>query len=246
MNISVCMAVYNGARFVGEQIASILPQLGPEDELVIVDDCSKDRSVAIIEALGDPRIKLLRNEHNRGVLKTFERALANSSGDLIFLCDQDDLWRGDKVQKFRDLFRERPDVSLALSDACMIDAEGNTTVRSCMGPRFRPGLVRNLVQSRFLGCAMVLRRSLLAYCLPFPEGTPQHDLWIGLVNQLVGRVGFIAEPLICYRRHSNTVTNGKHASLAQMLHWRFVLAKNLACVYVRGVVLRNASVSEVQ
>ena len=87
MNVSVCMATYNGARYVHEQVASILPQLGPSDELVVVDDCSRDETVSVLRALEDPRVRIHCNERNRGVVASLERALRLACNDVLMLAD---------------------------------------------------------------------------------------------------------------------------------------------------------------
>ena len=95
--ISVCMATYNGENFIKEQIDSILPQLSDDDEIVISDDGSTDKTVDIIENYGDSRIKLLKYNSFRSTIYNLENALKDSKGDVIFLCDQDDKWNEDKV-----------------------------------------------------------------------------------------------------------------------------------------------------
>jgi hypothetical protein len=237
-DITVCMAVYNGARFVHDQIESILAQLGEKDELLVVDDHSNDQSVSIIEGFHDGRIRLLRHQQNRGAMKTFETALLNASNDLIFLSDQDDIWRADKVQKFKDLFALDRGLLLAVSDALVINADGQISAASFFASHpFKTNLLLNLIRNRYLGCTMAFRRCLLLYCLPFPHDTPMHDMWIGMVTQLVGRAAFIPEPLISYRRHSGNATPLKHASVWQMLRWRFALVKNLARLYLGIIAL---------
>jgi len=240
LKVSVCMAVYNGERYIHEQIVSILPQLNREDGIVIVDDCSTDHSVSIIETFHDSRITLLRNEQNCGVLKAFEKALMSARGDLIFLCDQDDVWRSDKVQVFKNIFSNTPEISLAVSDASIINAGGDTTIQSIYASRrFHPGLLYNLARNRYFGCTMGFRRSLLAYCIPFPSDIPMHDVWIGMVNQLVGKTAFIDERLMSYRRHDSNHTKAKHASLSKMVCWRYALVTNLARLYVRILVSKH-------
>ena len=240
VNISVCMAARNGANFIREQIASILPQLSDQDELVIVDDASQDDTTAIVESFRDPRIRMIHQESNLGVVRSFARALQESRGDIIFLSDHDDIWRPDKVQKFLQIFREHPEVTVAVSDLVIVDAVGNIVSE----PRFRnesfhPGIVANLIRNRYQGSAMALRRSLLAYCLPFPAGIPIHDQWIGLVNQLVGHAKFIAEPLLLYRRHGANDSPSTHAPFGTMLRWRWNVAKSLAGLYLRNLVGRR-------
>jgi glycosyltransferase involved in cell wall biosynthesis len=236
--ISVCMAAYNGTRYIEEQIGSILPQLGLSDELIIVDDASQDDTAQTVLSFHDDRITLLRNEQNRGVVKTFERALMYASGDLIFLSDQDDIWRSDKVETFKRYFAGKPMITLALSDARVVDQAGREISASWMTGKagFQPGIISNLVKNRYLGCAMVFRRIVLKYCLPFPPGAPLHDSWIGLTNQLFGRVGFINETLFSYRRHAANATGERHAPIGQMIRWRWGLATSLL---VRAIAIRT-------
>jgi glycosyltransferase involved in cell wall biosynthesis len=223
------MAAYNGMRYIEEQIASILPQLSSSDELLIVDDASQDDTVRTVLSFGDDRIKLLRNQQNCGVVRSFERALSSASGDLIFLSDQDDLWRPDKIEVFRRFFAANPAITLALSDAKVIDQNGCEVSASWMKERgfFHSGLTRNFLKSGYLGCAMAFRKAVLTKCLPFPPGAPMHDMWIGLTNELFGKTGFINQALVSYRRHGANATAGKHASMGQMIRWRWGLAMSL-------------------
>lgn len=232
--ISVCMATYNGERFLREQLSSILTQLGREDEVIVVDDASSDGTLGVIDNFRDDRIRVLRQSKNSGVLKTFARALSEARGDLIFLSDQDDIWHPHKVETIRRLFLADPDISLIASDFSIIDAEGRTLVE--MGSsvrRFHAGVVRNIIRNRYLGCSMAFRRWILDYCLPFPDDTPMHDMWIGIVNQIIGKAGYIDEPLVAYRRHGRNASPEKHASFSQMVRWRWALVKNVLAFYLR-------------
>ena len=95
MIVSVCMATYNGEKYIREQIDSILPQLSDSDELVISDDGSSDSTIDIIQGYNDRRIRLYHNTRH-GVTWNFENALRQSRGDVIFLADQDDVWKPGK------------------------------------------------------------------------------------------------------------------------------------------------------
>ena len=96
--ISVCMATYNGEKYIREQMDSILQQLGEGDELIISDDLSSDKTVEIIKSYKDKRIKLYIHGDNHGFVRNFENALVHADGDIIFLSDQDDIWMPDKVK----------------------------------------------------------------------------------------------------------------------------------------------------
>jgi glycosyltransferase involved in cell wall biosynthesis len=240
MKISVCMATYNGERFIHEQLQSILGQLEIDDEVVIVDDASTDGTVRSVEEFRDKHIRIIRQDRNCGVLQTFERALKEAEGEIIFLADQDDVWRGDKVEKVKRMFQTHADLSLVLSDCAIIDAKGEVvaTTRFKSG-RFHPGALHNIARNSYLGCSMAFRRSILEYCLPFPADIPMHDMWIGILNQLVSKNGYIDEPLMCYRRHDRNSSPGKHASVAQMIRWRLALVKNLILRYRRAALFRR-------
>ena len=233
--VSVALAAYNGERFIVAQLRSILAQLGAEDEVVVVDDASTDRTCALIGQLGDSRIRLLRQTINQGVRTAFGRALGAATGDIVFLSDQDDLWLAGKREALVRVLADTPGAVLALSDAQVIDAEGAVTGASFMRLRggFRGGLFDTLVKNRFLGCAMAFRRELLARVLPIPAGVPMHDMWIGALAACSGRVVYVDRPLMQYRRHGGNLSPASPAGLSTMLRWRWSLLAN--------VVLRIAS-----
>ena len=95
--ISVCMATYNGEKYIREQIDSILAQLGDKDELIVSDDGSADATLSIVRSFSDPRIKIISNTGKHGTNGNFENALKHAQGDYIFLSDQDDVWLPGKV-----------------------------------------------------------------------------------------------------------------------------------------------------
>ncbi|GCA77225.1 UDP-Glc:alpha-D-GlcNAc-diphosphoundecaprenol beta-1,3-glucosyltransferase WfgD [Microcystis aeruginosa NIES-2520] len=229
MKISVCMATYNGSRFIEKQIQSILPQLSYNDELVIVDDCSSDQTVNLIQKFIDSRIKLCENTRNLGAIKNFEKAILSAEGDIIFISDQDDIWMSHKVQEITQVFFNQKDVTLVVTDAQVIDEQDNVISDSFLSliGNFVPGIIPNLIRPRFQGCTLAFRREMLNYFLPFPEDIPMYDMWIGLSNEIYGKTFYLEQPLIKYRRHSNNVTSENKTSLLQIVRWRIALIKNL-------------------
>lgn len=204
------MGAHQGERYIGLQLRSILAQLSADDEIIVVDDASTDRTCNEICALKDPRLVLIRHSENQGVLRTFERALSRASGEIVFLSDQDDLWLPNKVETVLGTFARDPDVMLIASDAILISEDGAKIGDSFYAKRgkFRAGLWSNLLVGKFHGCTMAFRSLLLRSALPFPRGgLVHHDTWIGCVNALIGgKTRYIPEPLIAYRRHSTNVT----------------------------------------
>jgi glycosyltransferase involved in cell wall biosynthesis len=204
------MAAYQGESYISIQLRSILPQLCNGDEIIIVDDSSTDGTCYEVSDLRDPRLVLIQNPTNQGVLRAFETALSRSSGDIVFLSDQDDFWLPKKVETILDAFASDPAVMLVASDAILIDDDGVKIGDSFYAQRgeFRSGLWSNLLIGKFHGCTMAFRSTLLQSALPFPPGRlVHHDTWIGCVNALIGgKTRYIAEPLVAYRRHSTNVT----------------------------------------
>ena len=89
--ITVCIATYNGGKYISKQIDSILNQLSDSDEVIVSDDGSKDDTLDIITAFHDKRIEVFKNDGRHGVVPNFENALSKAKGDIIFFSDQDDI-----------------------------------------------------------------------------------------------------------------------------------------------------------
>lgn len=201
---SVCVATYNGENYIVEQLQSILTQIAPEDEVIICDDCSTDRTVERIEALADPRIRILYNGTHY-FRDTFEKALRAAQGDLIFLSDQDDVWL---EGKYRSCVEALQHVDLVCTNSKLVNSRLeviNEDFFSIYGSG--PGIMKNIVSNTYYGSCMAFRRSLLEAALPFPPTHEiGHDTWLGLVAEGIGKVQFIRTPYLLYRRHSENTT----------------------------------------
>lgn len=223
--ISVCIATYNGSRFINEQLSSILPQLGKDDEVVVSDDGSTDDTLKIIEDFDDERITILVNSERHGVIGNFENALRNAHGEYIFLSDQDDVWAPDKVRKCMNLL-EACDMVLHNMQFMNSDKPDFFSIRKA-----RTGIIRNLCRNSYSGCCMAFRRKVLSWCLPFPKSIPMHDVWMGIMTEIEGKVIFTNDCLLQYRIHENNASFnnvGKSGfSLYTKAKQRFLLAQNL-------------------
>jgi len=222
------MAAYNGSRYIKNQLKSILGQLAKNDQLVIVDDCSFDNTVKIIESFKDPRIKLFKNIKNIGVVGTFNKALKKANGDIILLSDQDDEWLDNKVSFIRNFFISN-NIDLIVHDA-KISQDGRiveTSLFSQIGST--GGLFKNIYSNSYTGCCMAFRRSILRKVLPIPiKKGIFHDAWIGILAKFYRfRILFIATPLIIYNRHDANVSTMKRRSIYKIIPDRINLIISL-------------------
>ena len=228
MKISVCMASYNGSKYIKNQIQSILIQLNNKDQLIIVDDCSIDDTVKIVENFKDSRIRLIKNNINVGVVATFEKALKIAKGDIILLSDQDDEWLDNKVSFIRNFFIIN-NVDLLVHDA-KIRKKGTLVSNSLFGEiGSSGGLIKNIYSNSFTGCCMAFKSHVLKRVLPIPiKSGIFHDAWIGILSKLYRfKVIFIATPLIIYNRHELNLTTMKRRSIFKIIPERFHLIKAL-------------------
>jgi len=239
LRVSVCLALYNGIEYIEEQIKSVLAQLTNEDELIVVDDCSRDGSGILVENFRDPRIRFLRNEKNLGVVSTFERALRGARGDYIFLCDQDDIWAENKVARTLEVFKSTGALCV-LSDALLVNHENESLGQTSFQWRnSKPGLIRNWLQNCFMGCTMAFRKDLLLAAMPFPSSLYMHDQWLGMIATIAGHVVFLPELLVRYRRHAGNVTSLKRSATFTMVRRRLSFAAHFALRIPRALQLRS-------
>lgn len=222
--ISVCIATYNGENFIQRQINSILPQLNENDEIIISDADSTDKTTDIINSIGDKRIKLFNNKtHSRysdneifnkmdNIRTNFENALMQARGDIILLSDQDDLWHSNKVKRVCELLI---DADCIVHD-CAVVQDDKVIIPSFL-KYFRPGRTfwGMFIKSPFMGCCMAFNRSVLDRSLPFPGLHVEHDTWIGICAFKKGKVKIIDEVLMDYFRHgqnASPIANAKKNS----------------------------------
>ena len=222
------MAVYNGEKFLAEQLDSILPQLKLGDEIVISYDKSQDKTYEIITdyAKKCPKIKIVFGQ-SAGLIRNFENALLNCTNDYIFLCDQDDVWMPNKVDAVLDAFA-KTGADLILHDAVIVDENLHKIEQSFFTKRkCCTGLFKNIVKNSYIGCCMAFKNEVKLCSLPFPKALPMHDQWIGLVAERFFKVHLLPVPLILYRRHANNASQMHNADILTMLKWRVNILKGL-------------------
>lgn len=205
--ISVCIATYNGEKYIKEQIDSILPQLSNNDELIISDDNSTDRTIEIIQQINDSRIKIFFNKE-KGYTSNFENALKKVNGDIIFLSDQDDIWTSNKVEVCKNQLNN---FDLVVSDCKIINDRNEIISDSYFEIRsVKKTALGNIFKFSYLGCCLAFRSEILKKALPFPSNRElcTHDNWLFLVGSFLFKHKVLKDKLIFYRRHESNVSTG--------------------------------------
>lgn len=218
--ISVCIATYNGKKYIKEQLNSIVSQISEQDEIIVSDDGSSDGTLDIVKAFDDKRIKIVSNENRHGFVGNFENALIHAQGNFIFLSDQDDVWAEKKIDKMLEYLNK---YDLVVHDAMLVDENGrclNKTYYECL--HRNQGFWMNFWKNRFLGCCMAMKRCVLEYSLPFPKDTLGHDYWIGMLALTKYKVCFVDDVLLYYRRHGGNVSSSSEKSKNSFFYKIFI------------------------
>ena len=225
---SVALCTYNGVRFLNEQLQSIATQTRLPDELVVCDDASTDATVECLQSFARTApfpIQLQRNPQNLGCTANFEQAIRLCQGNLIALCDQDDIWQPDKLQRLEQAFVATPEAGLIFSDARVVDRQrqplGYTLWQSVgLTPaeqqRFREGQAFLSLLRRFCvtGATLAFRANLRDQLLPIPVDW-HHDAWIALVASALAPIVPLTDCLIDYRQHTEQLVGGRRRGLLQ-------------------------------
>ena len=223
--VSVVLALFNGERYLEDQLNSILLQLREGDELVIVDDGSTDGSIRIVEKAVEkyPGIRLIQGDHV-GVNANFFRGIREAKGDIICLSDQDDIWYRTKLEKIRETLAAEETPVVLMHDARIVSAAMEDEGQTMFGWRpYRSGVFRNWWKNSYTGCRMAFNRAIKEMVTDAPVDIPMYDQWIGLMAEKIGKTVILEDILMDYRRHKGNVTDLKHRSLPKMMKDRIRL-----------------------
>lgn len=199
--ISIVMATFNGGKYLQEQLDSFLAQTRLPDELVIIDDCSTDNTLEMIQAFAATapfEVRWEQNEKNLGYTGNFNQALIKTTGDLVLLSDQDDVWFPEKLERMERYALGDPKALVVMNDAALTDGELNDTGLTKQGQIASAGMTDS---SFVMGCCAAVRRELLDICLPIPSDYKGHDNWIIKIADGIGRKLVVPDILQWYRRH---------------------------------------------
>lgn len=224
---------------------SILPQLGARDEIVVVDDCSSDDTVAVLRRYGDPRMRIHLNEKNGGHVFSFGKALSLATREVIFMADQDDKWVEGRVAAMVRKLQETGALVVSANSAYM-DANGREI--ACSATRLDAGdadrRIKNILgmftgKTAYYGCAMALRREILDLVLPIPRFVESHDLWIAMASNLLGSNAHLQDDMLVRRVHGNNASIVRR-SLYLKSRARIIFCQSIAVLLARAAKFRSS------
>ncbi len=238
--ISIAMTTFNGAKFVSQQLDSILNQTIKDFELIICDDCSTDNTIDIITkyASADYRIKIFRNKKNFGFKKNFEQALRLCTGDYIALCDQDDIWEANHLEVLISNIGNNYVIAgnNQLVDADMQSLNSDFFSSHLFSLEKYPtnfDILKKILLSGncFQGASMLLRKDILKDYLPLPDDIPYHDSWLAALACAFNKFTCTNTIITKYRQHNNQVTHNDKSNKGfaekRVLFCKNLLYKNL-------------------
>ncbi|HEX3971067.1 MAG TPA: glycosyltransferase family 2 protein [Stellaceae bacterium] len=217
--ISVIIPLYNRREEIGRAIASALRQSHAPSEIVVVDDCSRDDSAAVVAALGDPRIRLLRHERNRGAAAARNTGIAAATGDWIALLDSDDEWEPEKLARQLAALRAEADASAAASVTGYVIRDYRTSEERAFAPQPDDATLDALVWGCPLGVGSTLlaRRAVFTEIGAFDADLPRLEDWEWLLRYLPAhKLGVVSDPLTIVHKASDPSRAQVFASLARI------------------------------
>ncbi|MCA7011632.1 glycosyltransferase family 2 protein [Dickeya dadantii] len=212
--ISIALATYNGGRYIRQQLDSIQHQTHQDFIIHVCDDGSRDNTLEVIrshELYQQGKVRLYPDKGGLGAMKNFRRAIACCEDDYIALCDQDDYWVPEKLERLLNEVKAHEQGGttpvLAFSDLEIVDA-----VLGPLHPSFYRASIKSsaasqpedfVVSNHIPGCAMLFNRALKQLMEPMPDDIRMHDWWIAMIAAHSGKIAYVDRPLIKYRQHGN-------------------------------------------
>lgn len=229
MNISVAMAAYNGEKYIEEQLDSILKQLIPGDELVISLDESTDKTESIINMYKNKfdNIVVVKNcIKKKGYVNNFLNAFNNTTNEIIFYADQDDIWLEGKRDLVTDIFEVNSNIEFVVHNCINTDSSLKHNNVSYFEQRGYPSsMINNVIKLRYIGCCSAFRKSFLEKSLPFPLGNRSIDWAMGSLSLFRKSFFYLDKNLLLHRIHDSNTTPKTNLSLSQHIYIRFKILK---------------------
>ena len=222
MKISIVLSTFNGSEYITEQLDTLRNQTRPAEEVLISDDASTDDTVQIIEdyiAKYELDNWLIRkNKENQGWKNNFARLLEDATGDIIFLCDQDDIWHLDKVQKMSEIMENNEEILLLASNYTPfylgegVQIKLDKSVLDNSQIVYQPNFLDNFFHIRRPGCVYAVNKKIIPYFLKTRSNEDAHDAMLWRLASLLNGLYIYSYSTIDFRRHDNNATGSKERS----------------------------------
>jgi len=254
--ISVCMATYNGEKFIEKQLLTILNQTRQPDEVIICDDGSKDNTVIIIQKFIEQynltgKWKIYQNKENKGYPGNFYYAMGLCEGDLVFLADQDDIWDAHKIEIMSQIMERESQIEVLSSTMGIMDADGKELHGILAPPKKNDGKLISYTMQQLMykdawaGMVMVYRNSFYHKIKERVENTEiPHDraLWT-LATQDKGFYQ-VNRVLAYHRRHETNTCEEEHRIGKTMRSQRKLGQIDTSMQYLHDLLRTEVGISE--
>lgn len=224
LTTSVVLTTYNGRKYIESLVDSLCLQTQKIDEVIICDDCSTDDTIRFLKKYIEEHQlanwHILENEKNKGWKKNFRDGIFTAHSDLIFPCDQDDVWEQNKIEKMSSIFEQNSQVQLLSSDYTPLYEEGGAKVDNFECQSEIPIFVKDNEQFSVHirpGCVMAVRKEFIEKVADIWQDNYAHDAFLWTTATLVKGNYLLRIPLIRYRRHSNNASTGAHRTISNQI-----------------------------
>jgi glycosyltransferase involved in cell wall biosynthesis len=231
--ISILLASYNGEKFITEQLDSLYRQTVQDFKLFICDDKSTDNTVSIISGYAEKRpgkISIEQNENNTGGAKhNFMKMMIEHKDDYVMLCDQDDVWLPDKIEKSLRKMHEmeqefgKDTPILVHSDLKVVDRDlkkfSSSYQKTARLNYAKKSLNKLVTMNMATGCTAIYNRALADLITAEPDFYVIHDWWLALIAISFGKIGTIFEPTVLYRQHGDNDIGAKKVLSTGYIHY---------------------------
>lgn len=216
--VNIIMATYQGEKYLREQLDSILQSEGVDYMISVFDDGSKDHTVNIVESYQSEhpdKIQFVQNKKNLGHFGNFMQGVVGNPFDYLMFCDQDDVWKPDKIlktlacMKQQEVKYSKETPLVVFTDATIVDEN-----LQMLTPSFHQSgrlntsnldLAHMLMENKMMGCTMMLNQAMIQKVNELPTQARYHDWWLALIAAACGHIEYLPEQTMLYRQHGDNV-----------------------------------------
>lgn len=215
--VTVLLPVYNGQKYIADMINSIIIQDYRPIEIIVTDDASKDHTISIVDScfknshIEDVQVKIIKSKKNKGLSGNISKAVPYIHGKYLFLADQDDMWKADKISRQVEYLEENEDCIMCICDRSVINMDGKVVCTSLFRYHHAKTNKRDYRQvmnsvALYPANCMCLRTEHLQDIFPIPGQIRSHDTFIAIMAAHYGKIGYVKSALTQYRIHGNNLS----------------------------------------